>query len=193
MNCHALSTAKRTYATITIFACTTAQVVISEMIVRVADVLESSNFRRDFLKVGVCSALISMAPGAARLSHASRATSIVSTSFCASDSERQPPEHWHTHSTRMRKDIKLMLLLPSISARSLIGRVLEGKQASCSSRTRRCSWLITPSRSCSALTPHSSISRKIPARHHQCLCNFEAMHLVCRGRRLNNPLCSILP
>ena len=113
--------------------------------------------------------------------------------LCVRCSERQPPEHWHAHSTRMRKDIKLVLLLPSISARSVIGHVLEGKQASCSSRTRRCSWLITPSRSCSALTPHSSISRNTPLRRNQCRCNFEPMHLVCRGRRLNNPLYSVLP
>ena len=67
MNCHALSTAKYTYATTTLLACTTGQVVTYEMIVRLADVFESCNFHREVLKVGVCSALISMAPGAVRL------------------------------------------------------------------------------------------------------------------------------
>ena len=53
MNCHALSTATRTYATKTLLACTTAQVVISEMIVRLADVLDSCDLHREILKVGI--------------------------------------------------------------------------------------------------------------------------------------------
>ena len=55
------------------------------------------------------------------------------------------------------------------------------RQASRPSLTRRTISLITPFRACPALTPHSSISRKIPSR---CRCNYAPTRLVRWCRRV---------